>query len=315
MTAGDRANVVTEEFKKYVPTRTVRWPSGTVSLDDAHAALTAALRANGGTLRMTTVRPAMASIDSRFKKSEIPSHPLNAQGVWGAMVSAAEDAGLVSTSGTPSNRLVKLVGGSAIEIDDASASLVPAGPAMFERDSDRYLSLLRAAALGPFQQVRIAIYGEIQRELDKGREVTIAQLLDRSIARVRKDIENAHVKGKDHLVKQGQALPWSSVRAFIGTLFTRQAVLLSAGEAVRADWLHLDSIASGLIDEWQLRLDGELVKYLIEQGCRVDQYAEVELGGALYNSRQDLAPVRAVLKHLIEVGACEFAPDYSLRLR
>jgi hypothetical protein len=304
-----------EEFREYAQSKSAVWPEAVVPLDDALNVLTEALAHADRPLPTTSIRPAMTALDVRFKKPEEKNSPMAAPGLIGVLIKAALDRGLITSSGPADNPIIQLVGrrGGNDKVT-ATRTLSPA-PDHFDRESDRYLSILRAADLGPFQQVRLAVYKEMQKAFDKERAITLGQLLDEAVARVRKDIETAHGKQREYLIKFGQALPWSRIRAFIGTLLTRRAVVLSDGELIRADWLHLDAPVSGALIDWQLVLDGELVVHLVQSGCRIDQYAEVELSGALYNTRQDLARIHAVLKYLLESNICEFAADFSLKMR
>ncbi|WP_157696876.1 hypothetical protein [Leifsonia sp. 21MFCrub1.1] len=298
-----------EDLRTYNPKPAVQWPGKAVPLELAFRTLTTALQRSDSKMRMTNLRPAMGRVDPRFAKDANPQNPLNVVGIWGALVRAAEKAGLVTQSGPASNPYISLV--EPLSPPQAAATALKDANA---RESDRYLGLLKAAALGPFQQVRTAVYREIERKITRSTSITVGELLDGAVQKVRHDVEAAHAKGKDYLLSQGKALPWSTVRGFIAVMFIRQPVLLSDNEPVPADWVHLDTPVSGMVDDWQLRVDGDLVAHLVGEGCRIDQYSDVELSGALYNQRQDLSQVHAVLKYLVENGICELAPDYSLRL-
>lgn len=297
------------------PHRLTQWPEQHLPRQQAFGVLKRALTQRGGTIRFTGIRPAMTLVDPRFKKNTQNPSPTDRPNFISLLVDEAVAAGLVTVNGPKDNPYVSLVDAPATAPAIAEPSAPDTPSAGFARESDRYLHLLRSADLGPFQQVRVAIFDQIARSVAKSKKpLTVGALLDGAVKKVRQDIESARDEGREYLVRKSQNLPWSQVRGFIGILFTRNAVLQGAEGPIRADWLHLNDEVTGLADGWQQVLDAELVTHLVRKGCLINQYTEVDLSGALYNSRLDLDHVHEVLKYLLESATCGYTEDYSLKV-
>lgn len=69
-----------------------------------------------------------------------------------------------------------------------------------------------------------------------------------------------------------------------------------------------------LLPDWQMKLDSDLIVYLIGQGFKINAYAEEDLAGALYDDRRDTEKVQGCLAYLIANGICEMNSEYALRL-
>lgn len=290
------------------------WPEAYYPLKGALKKLELAIQRNGGTVRMTNLRPALTILDQKFKKNVIHPTPLDAPGCMGILVQEAVVRGIVRTEGHASNPFISLTA-NAGTTQAAQVDSIPHGSVVesisFERESDRYVHLLRKANLGPFQQVRWAIYDALEESLANQGAATVGSLLDCAVKKVRSDVESARVDGKQYLVRMNVNLPWSQVRSFLGLLCTRAPVLQTAQGEVRADWSNLGEVVTGLVDSWRQVLDAQLVVYLIDSGCSINQYTEVELSGAIYNSRLKLENVQLLLQYLLASQVCEWTEDYS----
>ena len=100
--------------------------------------------------------------------------------------------------------------------------------------------------------------------------------------------------------------PSPGVRFF---LMTRTPVLESNGEVVQADWLHLSSTVNATTQDWRWQLDSQLLVHLVKAGCVIDQYTEVDLSGALYNTRTNLQKVHELIHYALTNSLCGYTED------
>jgi hypothetical protein len=183
------------------------WPEKYYPVKNALDLLRRALVQKGGSMRLTQVRPALTLQDARFRKNPKAPTPLDAQNIVALLLKEAQSKKIVTLSGPDDNPVIEL---GEVEAPVAVATNV------HPRESDRYLALLRDAGMGPFQQVRWAVYDAIDEALATQEQLTVGDLLDSAVRKVRSEVEAAAVEGRDYLVKSGQRLPWSQVRGFIG---------------------------------------------------------------------------------------------------
>ena len=184
------------------------WPETFYPLKNALEVLRKAVIKRGGTVRMTSLRPAMSIEDPRFKKNASDPTPLDQQFIVKLLIREAVSKGLVKLVGPSDNPFIELMAETAVPPEAAPTQT-------YVRESDRFISILREAGMGPFQQVRWAIYDAIDESLTNNSTPTIDSLLNIAVSQVRSDIEVAAAEGKIYLVKPGQRLPWSQVRGFV----------------------------------------------------------------------------------------------------
>lgn len=287
--------------------RAYRWPEQYVPLETAMSVMEQAIASRTVQTRLTNLRPAMTLIDPRFKKNPSAPTPLDVQGMFGLLVTEAERRGRIIRSGPPNNPVLTLIG-HAPTVTGSTAPL-PVEEAAAGRQSDRFIQVLRSARLGPFQQVRRAIYAKVAERIEQlGDEtVTVRALLDGAVDAVRSEVEESQRVGGEYLVKGTQRLPWSQVRTFIGTLFILRPVLIGSSGPVSADWVGLREAVTGIEDGWMNALDSLLVKELMQSGCVIDVHSDPDLGGALFNSRTNLLPVEDLLGYMITTNQCELS--------
>jgi hypothetical protein len=174
--------------------------------------------------------------------------------------------------------------------------------------SDQYIDILRHASLGPFQEVRWAIYDEIERILASD-PVTFSTLIRSSVSAVR---EASAAK----LVRNDKPFPWAKARTFIETLASRVAVFTHNGSPIQYSWSRIDLPIDGAVKNWRLILDGELVCYLLSRGATISFNEIPALAGALYNSRSEEVQERAtaVISHILTAGRVATFPSDQTRL-
>lgn len=330
-TAHDSSQVAYIDLRRVLSAKNAlsAWPDEIMPLDEAFTSLRRAINRRGGRVKMTQLRHALTAVDPRFTKMRGGKRPVDNPKLMGKLVREAEQAGVVRTSGHEQDPDIELAGVPTTkpEVQNASVARPASAPTpasessshsapSFERKSDEYLHTLRAGNLGPFQEVRTAIYDEVENRLKAaGEPIAVGELLDDAVAAVRNRIEEARSEGKDYLLKNGRNLPWGRVRAFVGFLFMRRPVLMNGGSPVPATWANLTQVVDSIEEDWSLILDGELVVHLLSSGCTIDAYCEEDLSGALYDTRSNLERVRATLAHLLQSQRVGYDDRYALVLR
>jgi hypothetical protein len=171
--------------------------------------------------------------------------------------------------------------------------------------SDAFLTIWKAANLGPFMTVRVAVYDEIDKSLANGATTTLKALVSDAVKTVRK-------AG----IEESPKFPWSRVTQFVESLMRRRPVALSGGNPVSLSWTNGSIEVTEMIEDWQLMLDGELVLYLVDLGVELRIHDMSDLAGALYAGRteDDINRAYEVVRRLIKDGLiAEGSPDEPLR--
>ncbi|WP_405993162.1 hypothetical protein [Streptomyces sp. NBC_00986] len=265
------------------------WDDDFMPRDEAVDALVRALNRAKIPVRMTQLRKSLQAHDARFQKAagSFSSRPR----FLSVLISLAEERGLVahreSLLGDGNNFIELTERGLAYVAEKESgtsyAQSVPPSAAIAEGESrsDQFITTLRKASLGPFQEVRWAVYEEIDKLAQAG-ECSAAFLIRDAVSYVR-----------DHkaseLVKTNKPFPWARVRTFISNLASMAPVFISRGELVQNLLLQGDRQVDELSPKWKLVLDGELLCFLLAQGIEITTDDIPALAGALYNSRRDEA--------------------------
>ncbi|OBA81768.1 hypothetical protein A9W99_13700 [Mycobacterium sp. 1164966.3] len=304
-----------------------QWPQSFMPLDEAIRLMKTALTVRGP-LMQTQLRPALARQNPAWNKVKGRNAPQDDPKIISLLVREAAAQGAITISGDENNPLLALSGTTAPPrrtgaIQRAAAPTTPTVTAPDidlldgSRDSDRYMRALRAAKLGPFSEVRTAVFEQIDKILkERVGEVSIRDLISDAVDDVRSSIEKARAEGRQYLVRSlTRNLPWGALKAFLVILMTRQPIVVTDdGEIVRADWTNLSKKVARLLPDWQIILDSELIVFLIAKGFEINSYSDEELAGALYDSRRSVAKVEQVIAYLLKEGICELSPEYSLRL-
>lgn len=292
------------------------WDPSFMPLSEAVEILVGALSVARVPVRMTSIRGLLEARDSRFRK--IPGTASARPGLISSIVEEAARENLVKlihAHAQDNNPVIQLApageargsisagsmpmptyaGGSPVpQVSDATRQSVASsvGRSM----SDIYIDTLRQANFGPFQEVRWAVYEEIDNLLGNGPKTFYALIRD-AVANVRKAREAEPVR-------TNKPFPWSKVRAFIGTLVNRVPVFLHEGTPVQYSWDQVNVEVDAAAEDWRISLDGELVCFLLQNGCSITFNDMPSLAGALYNSRRDELQDRAisVIMHLLHTG-------------
>jgi DNA-binding HxlR family transcriptional regulator len=306
--------VETLSLAPYVPPKTAAeeaevWEEDFMPREQAARALVRALSRQSGTPQMTHLRGILIREDRKFEKltGSFSARPR----FMSALVGVAEAEGLVkrrSVPGSPSNPRVELtakgrqllVASGPVRPKTLVAPLIGAGKdditdQKVETRSDMFITTLRKDGFGPFQEVRLAAY-EVMGGLLTSGQPTVQVLLRDTVAGVR--------DRATELIKSNKPFPWSRFRSFLSGLLARTSVLLHNQTPITYAWSEVDVAVTGLAEDWQLALDGELICRLLELGVEIDLEDTVDLAGALYNSRRDqyFDRVLDVERHLFATG-------------
>jgi hypothetical protein len=305
------------------------WPTDFMPLEQALKAVRQAIVKQGGSLKQTQLRPALVAVNTAFRKDPGRNAVSDNPKFISLIVREASDNGLIELQGSSADPLLKLRNPAPLVHVDETAeheAIMTAEPALpaaslsrvteGNRESDRYLDLLRKHHIGPFQEVRIAIYDAIEAALDGSQPVTIRSLLSDSVQKVRDEIDDGRKDGRLYLIKSmDRNMPWGRVRGFITLLMSRAPVLLSGEEALSASWTNLNHDVDGLAEDWRLKLDSQLICFLLEHGCLLGIYSEEDLAGALYNDRSKTSEVQDCFAYLDQSGLCTVdALDLTIHL-
>lgn len=224
--------------------------------------------------------------------------------------------GLIVTTGTHPRTYVSLTENGRLAVQEAQSATQASAPVSASATaalvsptlSAQFVAALRSDGLGPFMQVRVEVYEEIDRLVGVDSPVELKRLVGDAIKVTRES-------GRSNVPP---TFPWSRVRAFIEGLMRRRPVAISAGELVALDWSNGASPVDSMLDNWQIRLDGVLVLHLLDKGIEIRMHDLPDLAGALYNGRDTSEMDRAfeVVATLARDGLIEDAlPDSPLRRR
>lgn len=268
------------------------WEATFMSEEEAGLALARAISNSRSTaVYKTGLRPLLEMDDARFSKAAggFPSAP----GFISALVGVAESRGLVQTHGAEPRIMVVLTEAGRQLVASASAGADSGEPDTVEGEeksrSSQFADSWRGAGLGSFMTVRRAVYDEIDRALAGGPK-QLRALVNDSVAAARASRTDIDDK-----------FPWSRVRLFIEEVMRRRPVALSNDGPVALTWTNGATEIEKMDEDWQLRLDGELVLHLVDDGFDLTIADMADLAGALYNARgeEEMDRTYAVIERLV----------------
>jgi hypothetical protein len=312
-----------------VASKTMSWPERFMAEDAALTFLARAVVHRGGTLQQTRLRLALSEVDTRFRKDPAQGRPSDNPKFISLLVNMAKERGLVTLSGEEHNPYISLTpdgarrAGVTVPVVNQHPTLVvsnePAATVGTEKDreSERYLKILKSNDFGPFQEVRAAVYDQIDKLIAEEQSIRVRDIVAQSVNNVRSAVDEARTERRVYLIKDlNRNIPWGRFRSFISVLLTRRPVLRSDETALTASWRDLDALVTGIEEDWRVKLDSELIVFLLEHGCELGVYSEEDLAGALFNSRSAVGLVQDCIALLIKEGRCEvIESSLSIRLR
>lgn len=223
------------------------WPTTFMPLTDALKNLETAVQTKG-VLKQTQLRPALAQQNPAWKKVKDRNAPQDDPKIISIIVGEGVKRGIITASG-PTNDPYLSVPGTDVTAGHAGAVTLggqttqeegvgTTGLSAETRLSDRILKVLRAGQLGPYQEVRVAVYNKMEEILkERSGEVALRDLISEAVDSVRESIEEARRGGRQYLIRSmTRNLPWGGVKAFITLMMTRTPVAIIGGEPARADW-------------------------------------------------------------------------------
>ncbi|MFC5752341.1 hypothetical protein [Actinomadura rugatobispora] len=293
------------------------WDDAWMPRDEAVDALVQAIGRSAARMRMTDLRKALTAYNPRFRKQvgTFNSRPKFVS----TLVGFAVDRGLAvttHTSGEDNNPVLELTpaGRARVTAPVLPSPMPPPGQdAIASADGSRsrshlFVDVLRKNEMGPFQELRLDIYEELERLVKEGTRPP-QQLIRDAVNAVRDQRKGAPSKS-------GKQFPWTGVRTFMGKLTRRVPVLLHDGRPVTLS-LGQDAVAvTELAHGWRLTLDGELICFMLERGVQITVDDYDELAGALYNSRRDefYDLAHEVVAHLARSGRVVESPDDAMTI-
>jgi hypothetical protein len=294
------------------------WDEAWMPREEAVDALVQTIGRSASRMRMTDLRKALAAYNPRFRKrvGTFNSRPKFVS----TLVGFAVDRGLVvtaHTTGEDNNPVLELTpaGRARVTVPVLPPQALPAvqdaGPAAVDGSRSRshlFIDVLRKNEMGPFQELRLDIYEELERLVKEGTRPP-QQLIRDAVNAVRD-------RRKGAPSKSGKQFPWTGVRTFMSRLTRRVPVLLHEGRPVTMS-LGQDAVAvTELATDWRLTLDGELICFMLERGVQITVDDYDELAGALYNSRRDqfYDLAHEVVAHLARSGRVVESPGDEMTI-
>ncbi|MEU5631486.1 hypothetical protein ACH47C_11165 [Streptomyces rishiriensis] len=306
---------------EFAPTATTAstksWPHDFMPREEAISHLLATLAHFGGPVRKTDIRGYLQTRDPKFRK-QIGTFAAQPKFISHLVSLAQEEDLLVQEPFGDPNPYISLtpVGRQRARVEFGDLSKREdrkPNPVQREsrtsgstRRSDDFINVLKSAGLGPFQQVRLTIYEEIER-LVKEQQPTPPKLIRDAVHAARESWTQS---------QEEKPLPWAKIREFFISLVNRHQVLLSSGKPVSHSWSEAESRVDSLADEWKTRLDGELICFLLASKVKLSLADIADISGALYNSRRDeyFDRVLYVVQWLLREGRVEESSDGVLSL-
>ena len=308
--------IIFQDFRSIVfPPKVSTWPENAMPLAEAVEILLQAISTQkDACLRMSSLRTVLENIDGRFAK--ISGNPLSAPGIIKMLIHAAQEQGRVEVGGNDdSNPLVFLkrphISSNPEPPSSSLAPIVQSLPSSRSSQlihgstdslSEQFIACLRSAHLGPFQDIRMAIYHEIDEM--SVRRLPAFQLINESVDNVRNKIEVARQEGRQYLVTSKRNLPWSKIVRFVGELMRRVPCMRLGEEFVPLRWKYMNRIVDGMANDWFLALDSILLLHLIDEGYEIGFGSLTDLSGALYNTRHDLTQSRRLIDYVLDKNMC-----------
>lgn len=300
------------------------WDESFIDSDTVVRYLITVLSLEGGSIKKAGLRDELKKLDSRFERDENNPKAFQNQDYFiSRVVNLGISPGYVEQQGGGPNPLILLTPAGKAKFDQLpptiSANQYPAKP---ERESDLYLDLFKSEKFGPYQEVRVAVYDQIEKLIRGGEgassKLTIAELFQTAIDNVRKEVEQAIAEGTKCLLKNPEkGYPWSRVRSLLAVLFARCPVLKRGDELVPTSWINMDGLVDGIAENWQDAADAEFIIFLLEKKMKISVHEEEDLAGAIFDSRRPAATekVRRCIKYLVNSGRCTVDPhDLTLAL-
>jgi hypothetical protein len=269
------------------PPATASWDSSYLPEDYVVDAVRTVLeRRAGGSINKTDLRQKLETLDERFGKDAGGYAAL--PGFISKVVGLARARGMITTEGEEPRIVVRLVGPA--EVPPTAAQVAPSQPAHDALEigapdtrstSQRYLDSWREAKLGSFPGIRTAVYMEMDRLLAEDGPKPLKALVNEAVRAVRR---------ADSL--RPEKFPWARVRLALESLMRRRPVAISDGGPVALSFKNGDVLIDAMEEDWQSKLDGELILHLIDEGFEITLYELDALTGALYATRDEDAMAR-----------------------
>jgi hypothetical protein len=174
--------------------------------------------------------------------------------------------------------------------------------------SDELVDCLRAQRLGPYSRIRRGLF-DVLENVVKDKAVAakgFSSVLSTAIDRAKEAMPDGPAC---------KPIPWRGVKVFLRDMLLRRPVLVAADDVrIGSGFGTLTIPVVGLVADWKLELDGELVIALVRSGVRLHLSDPPNIAGALFNDRSSEAEAMAgeVIDFLIETGRLQESKEHFL---
>ena len=293
------------------------WPyAAVVALDDALDLLVSVLdeersHALSSATKATDLRPKMARRDARFIGN---AESTGTAGMMTTLIGVAEARGLIQVNREllRDNAFIWLNGGVAIPTASSTISVTPAIPlqpnvpvhtqaeaattlTVAEADGEPSRSqaleqVLKHCGLSPYAKARAALYDELSSLVRSTQDLPLDELVSRAAEQAEK-----------RLPKE----PWRKAVGVVRKLVLRAGVALDDnGVVIKPGWRSAQARVATFSDEWQGRLDAELLLALVHGATDITEDDIDDLAGMLYHDRIHVGrqKVWKAVGHLLDSG-------------
>ena len=269
------------------PGQTRQWPTELVSEEDALAVLQAALRRAGAVeakraIRKTDLRQALAREDQRFGKDHVFGATY---GLMTMLTKLASERGcaVVEVQAGDFENPVLWVKDHASDAAQSVASSESEG----RTRSQLFINTLRIEAdLGPYSNIRWELYKALGDALTRAKAKTERLSVRSAVSEAIRSVQESQSERK---------INWRKVAAFLYRLLDRVPVMTDEeGRYVEASIGKLRAPVCGLVDDFEILLDGALILELVRRINDIDLLDIQDLAGALYLRRDDEALDRTI---------------------
>lgn len=248
-------------------------------------------------IRQTALRPKLSAKDSRLSTE----HTSSVRNFISKLVRRAASRGLIQLDAPGTNPIIW----TAADVSHSTEQL--ASVVSRQQRGQLFIDTLKSGKMGPFPNFREKVFSAVEEMVVANDKPLFRDLLGAAVSNVRNNCNGSH-----------NGFSWSSVKEFLIELFRLHPVAMDANsQALRPGFSTWNTPIASMVDDWRLKLDGELVLYLLRKGCEINFYDIPELTGALYETREEVYQNRLyeVITLLKNSGKIEFdQQDSAIKL-
>ena len=301
-------------------TQSVEWPEAVIPIEEALELLTTVLWRRGGRANKTQLRPALSEANPKLSKSNPDASDSR---IISILVERAVSRGIVRLENAafadPHVVLIAPPNSPTIKAPIQAQQLVATQPftqplpqsqtaqtSAAKRDRaylDPYTEFLETYKMGPFANLRPHFYKALEDHVPEG--LTLESLVSKCMT----DVRSAYSASSN----VERPLSWQTVRRFFERLLEHGKVLVGDKEQpIWPSFEHGRETVRSLSLDWQSKLEGVLVIFLLEHVKQIDFSDMRHLTGALYMTRsdEDREKLFEVISHLRGAGKIIYEGSY-----